>query len=375
MNQLTGPVTAGPGSGSQVATITPTGVTPGSYTSANITVNAAGQVTAAASGSGGSGITELTGDILAGPGSGSQVSAIAPQAIVNADVNNAAQINWPKLKDIGLANGGILGAPGAFPVSEMPYGPVSLTLGGILTTANARAYVGIQNLSSTVHNALARAQEVCGFPLTPLVYVVNCLDLPGSANSKLNTILSTGGSAEFVRDPAWPRGRRIVAPNAGYYQAFSQEGGIYTAPLIPAVTTSKWLISCNMLIPSGIALSANGEVAVGLYGNALEGGPCVGYRRSESGTTWRAFIGQSATGVNGPAYSLDTWTNLKAWSNGDGNVYFSVNNGTAVSFAWPAPASASMGPWLAAMGGAGEGEYATALIDQCVYVVNGGVDV
>src|ERR1700719_810774 len=52
ITQLTGPVTAGPGSGSQATTITATGVTPGSYTSTNLTVNAAGQITAASSGSG-----------------------------------------------------------------------------------------------------------------------------------------------------------------------------------------------------------------------------------------------------------------------------------------------------------------------------------
>ena len=46
---LTGPVTAS-GPGSAGATITPTGVTPGSYIGADITVNAAGQITAASNG-------------------------------------------------------------------------------------------------------------------------------------------------------------------------------------------------------------------------------------------------------------------------------------------------------------------------------------
>jgi hypothetical protein len=115
ITQLTGDGTAGPGDGSQVFTLAASGVAAGTYGDAThvvqFTVDAKGRVTGVnVIALIDAGITQLTGDVTAGPGNGSQAAAIANNAVTTAKVLDAA-ITLAKLAN--LANHTLIGRDSA----------------------------------------------------------------------------------------------------------------------------------------------------------------------------------------------------------------------------------------------------------------------
>lgn len=332
-------------------------------------------------------ITNLHGDVVAdGPGDVAATiqplavtnGKLAANAVTNVKVAATAQIAHDKLADTTLANGAVLGATGPGPVTELPFGPVARNLGLASTTSEARAILDISDLSKWSNSHLAKANQVCGFANTPQMVDIDMMMLPGGLQSPyFKDVAGSGSATLFSTVPGCRRFQVTSGSVVAYYQAYSLEGSVYVKPLVPCANTTKWLVGLVIRRPSGFNFSINHRSGFGWNTEGLAGGkPMMGIAANEDATHWRCFLDASSTGVSSSVSIVDdAWVSMQMWSNGDGNVYFSVNGETPVSFAWTAGAGNSLGPWINMLVQPNESLDSVFDVQRLVYIFDGFADV
>lgn len=242
---VTGDVTL---SNTGVVTLVAVNSNVGSFTNANITVNAKGQITATTSGAD-TGITQLTGDVTAGPGSGSQVATLAT---VNASPGTTT------ISTITTNAKGLVTANSS--AATTGSGSVVLATSPTLTTPAIGAATATSLTISSLTPAGIVHNDSSGILSTSLI--VNA-DVHAAAAIAFTKLASTGGFYWYVADL-----NGVLTPiSVGASKAIATDAN--GSPV--AATTTSTELNFVSGVTSAIQTQLNGKQATGNYITALTG--------------------------------------------------------------------------------------------------------
>lgn len=223
ITELTGDVTAGPGSGSQVATLATVNSNVGSFTNASLTVNAKGLVTAASSGV--APVTSVSGTLnrITSTGGTTPVIDISASYVGQSSITTLGTITTGVWNGTAIANANLANSSITIGSTAISLGASSTTLAG-LTSVTSTTFVGALTGNASTATALATGRTIA---ITgDLAYTSGSFDGTGNVTGTgtLASIISAGG----------PTGSATVAPIITY-DAKGRLTAVSSATITPAV--------------------------------------------------------------------------------------------------------------------------------------------
>lgn len=336
------------------------------------------------------GITQLTQDVLAGPGNGSQAATIAPLAVTTGKLAGDAvteakladdavstdkivdaavetdklaplavtidkladdsvgtskildsAVSYDKMQDVVEADGAVLGATATGPVTEIPFKATARDIGAAASPAAVRAILGIRDIGDFRNWAVAQAKQRLGLTTTEYPQVVMdepFLTAPGVTGS--TNIFHPGTGAPVV-------GTNITVPHdfPGGWTRFSDDSdGVEKTLLLAAavgaapgtiidLNSNKWYVAALIrFAPGELDFQDPGGGVAGLemiLTSFLGVGPAVGIKANSNNTKF-GINGASGTFLPTSVDIDDAVHVIEWWGLGNDKNYISVDETTTV---------------------------------------------